>query len=340
MPAKFNTLFRYSFGFLIAFGFLYLAIRGVDLSELWESIVNANYWLLALLIPLNVFSHWVRALRWSYLLEPIKPKISLRNLFSAVMIGYAVNNILPRVGELVRPFVLGKLEGISKTSTFGTVVIERILDIVCLYLIVCSVLIFLPNVLEPFVANIEMYRPILISALIISLIILIFIFLKAGVFFRFISRIINIGPNSFIMKTEKILEKFYSGIATEKLISNLGRIIFLSFVVWGLYILGMYIPFFAFDSLIRPELDFGAAVTLLSISSISWMLPAPGALGTYHSFLTVAMVKLYNVDIAVALSYAILTHGITYVLAMIIGLFYYFKDHLKLSEITSDNSNL
>jgi len=86
-------------------------------------------------------------------------------------------------------------------------------------------------------------------------------------------------------------------------------------------------------------MDFGAAVVLLVISSIAWILPAPGAMGTYHSFLKVAMMRLYGIDETTALSYAIVTHEIGYLVVMVIGAYYYFRDHLQVSDLATASSS-
>jgi glycosyltransferase 2 family protein len=339
MTKKSHSILRYTFSFLLAFVFLYFAFRGVKLSDLWESLKGANYWWVALLIPINIVGNWVRAVRWADLLSPIKSNISKRNLFAGVMIGYAVNNVLPRVGEFVRPYVLGKLEGISKSAVFGTVVVERIVDMLTFYFIVCVVLFAYPHSLDPFVQNVESVRPFFLLGTFAFLIIFILLFFKAETLFRTAAKMLRFIPNSKRGTIEKLLEKFYSGFAVVKVRDKLGRILLQSFLIWGLYVLGMYVPFFAFSSLMRPDLDFGAATVLLVISSISWILPAPGAVGTYHSFLTVAMVRLYGVDMSVALSFALITHGITYLVATVLGVYYYFKTHLHFSELASATSN-
>jgi glycosyltransferase 2 family protein len=338
MSTKTRSIFRYSISFLLAFIFLYLAFRGVKLSDLWISLKGANYWWVAVLIPLTILSHWIRAVRWADLLAPIKQHISIRNLFSGVMIGYAVNNVLPRVGEFIRPYVLGKLEGISKSSTFGTVVVERILDFMSFYFIVCIVLFIYPHSLDPFVTDADAIRPLFLIGSLAMLVIFILLFFKGEAFIRFLAKMLYLIPKRFSTKIEKVLDRFYTGFAVSKVRDKLAKILFQSFLIWGLYALGMYLPFFAFTSLVRPDLDFGAAVILLVISSISWVLPAPGAVGTYHSFLTIAMVKLYGVDSTIALSYAIVTHSVTYLVASILGVYYYFRDHLKFSDLATASS--
>jgi len=331
-------MIRYSISFLIAFGFLYLAFRGVKFSELWESLKGANYWWVALLIPLNVLMNWVRAERWAHLLVPIKSPISKRSLFSGVMIGYAINNVLPRVGEFVRPYIIGNREGISRTSVFGTIVVERILDFMSFYFIVCVVLFLYPHSLDPFIGQADGIRPLFLLGSIACLGIFVLLFFKAEALFRFLAKALRVLPEKQKEKAERTLDKFYHGFAVAKLRDQFGIILFHSFLIWGLNAVIMFIPFYAFAPIVKSGLDFGASVVLLVISSIAWILPAPGAMGTYHSFLKVAMVKLYGIDETTALSYAIVTHEVGYLVVMIIGAYYYFRDQLKVSDLSSASS--
>lgn len=335
MSSKSRTVLRYSISFLIALAFLYYAFRGVRLADLWQSLKGANYWWVVLLVPLNILGNWVRAVRWAYLLAPIKTNMSRRNLFSGVMIGYAVNNVLPRVGELVRPYVIGKLEGISKSSALGTVVVERILDFMSFYCIVCIVLFVYPHSLDPFIQNPDRARPFFLIGSFAALGIFVLLFFKGESFFRIMAKATRLAPRRIARRIEPILDSFYTGFAVSKMRSQFGIILLQSFLIWGLYALGMFVPFFAFADLIRPDLDFGASVVLLVISSISWILPAPGAMGTYHSFLTLAMMRLYNISATTALSYAIVTHEVGYLVVMVIGGYYYLRDHFKVSELSN-----
>jgi uncharacterized protein (TIRG00374 family) len=339
MTKKTKSIFRYSISFIIAFIFLYFAFKGVKLSELWESLKGANYWWISLLIPLNILMNWIRAERWAHLLAPIKSPISKRNLFSGVMIGYAINNILPRVGEFVRPYIVGKREGISRTSVFGTVVVERILDFMSFYFIVCVVLFVYPHSLDPFVNEADVVRPFFLIGSIAALVIFVLLFFKAESFFRFLAKALFFIPQKHKGKVEILLDKFYTGFAVAKIHEKFGVILFQSFLIWGLNALIMFVPFFAFAPLVESGMDFGASVVLLVISTIAWVLPAPGAMGTYHSFLKVAMMRLYGIDETTALSFAIVTHEVGYLVVMIIGVYYYFHDNLKVSDLANASSS-
>lgn len=334
MPPKLKQILRSLASFAIAGFFLYLAFRGTDFGKLWDSLKSVNYWWMSLTIPIALLSHWIRAVRWGYLLAPVKAKISRRNLFSGVMIGYMVNNALPRVGELVRPYVLGNLEGISRTSALATVVVERILDFLTFYLILSFVLFAYPSSLTPFFEHVDTVRPLILGSSIVCLILFVVLFFKAGALVAFASKLIFILPKKYRSRFQSFVESFQTGLAVTKMKESFFMISILSLLMQGLYALGLYVPFFAFTSLVALKLDFGASVILLAISSIAFVLPAPGAMGTYHSFMTFTLMKLYHVDNATALGYALLTHEIGYVLVTVVGLYFFVKDHVHIAEVT------
>ncbi|HAW08277.1 MAG TPA: hypothetical protein DCW42_03775, partial [Bacteroidetes bacterium] len=114
---------------------IYYSLKGIDLVQLWNYIKTANIWFIIIPIPIMILSHLARATRWKVILEPIKKDVKIRNLFSTVMIGYAVNNIIPRGGEIVRPWVYAKQEKISFSATIATIVLERLLDLLMLVLL-------------------------------------------------------------------------------------------------------------------------------------------------------------------------------------------------------------
>ena len=111
--------------------FLYLAFRNVNLSELLNILKTTNY----LFVFIGVFvgvvlGSAIRAVRWGVLLEPIKKDIPFKSLFATTVIGYMLNNLLPRSGEVARPYLLGKHENLSRASAFATIIVERIIDTV------------------------------------------------------------------------------------------------------------------------------------------------------------------------------------------------------------------
>ncbi len=340
MPPRLKKFLQTAAGFLLAGLFLFLAFRGVSFRELWASLQDVDYFWVALLVPIVVISHWLRAVRWAYLLSPVKENIPNRNLFSAVMIGFMVNNLLPRVGEVTRAFAVGRSENISKSSAFGTVVVERIIDMVTFLFILCVVLFLYPASLDPFVSNVDAVRPFFLIGSIGFLALFVVFFFKAESLFSLLNFLKRLVPRRFEIKYQSVLDSFLSGFAVSKMRNKYGMIALLSLLIYFFYALSLYMPFNAFHAMAGHNLDFGASVILLTISTIAFAFPAPGALGTYHQFLSFALVRLYGVDTVTALSYSIITHEMGYIITTVVGLYYFFKDHLHVSEVvdgTADN---
>ncbi len=339
MPLRFKKVLQILVGFFLAALFLYLAFRGVSFSDLWTSLKDVDYFWASLLIPIVIISHWLRAVRWAYLLSPVKEKVSHRNLFSAVMIGFMVNNVLPRVGEVVRAVAVGRSEGIPKSTAFGTVVVERIIDMVTFLFILSVVLFFSPKTLDPFFSDVESVRPLFLVGSLVSLAIFGFLFFKAESLFRLFGVLKRFIPSRFVGRYDELMSSFLSGFAVAKRHDKFAVIIVLSLLIYFFYALSLYVPFYAFGAIAERNLGFGAAVILLVISTIAFALPAPGALGTYHSFLTVALTQLYKIDPIVALSFSIITHEAGYIITTVIGLFYFMKDHLRFSEVVRETTD-
>lgn len=338
MTSRSSSLLRTIFGLSLAVFFLYLAFRDAHWEELWNSFEGVNYWWVALFVVLAALSHFFRAYRWKYLLSPIKMGISVHKLFSAVMIGYLINNFVPRAGELARAYVIGKSEGVPKSAALGTVVVERILDLVSFVFILCLVLFFFPSSIEVLIEDAEKFRPLFLAGSIGALLLFGWLFLKSEKLFGLLKNVRYLAPKKYATRIEAIIDSFVSGFKIASSRKYIWQIAISSLLMWLCYILTLYVTFFAFDAIRALELDISAAIILLIFSTAAFILPAPGAFGTYHSFLTLALVKLYGVDNSTALSYSVLTHEIGFLFIVVVGVFYLLKDHLKISELRNEAS--
>lgn len=333
MTSRLRTITRSLVSLSLAALFLFLAFRGTNFTDLWKSLQEVNYLWIAPVIPIGLLSHVVRAWRWKHLLNHVKPDISVRNLFSAVMIGYMVNNVLPRIGELVRPYVIGKLEGVSKSTALGTVVVERIIDMMSFFFLLCFVLYFFPQSLKAVVSDVDSVRPLFLIGSAVSFVVFVLLFLKSESLFRFLKHLTVIVPHRFAHRIESILESFLSGFRVASMREKFVPVGLLSLSMWGLYALALYVPFLAFDPIAEAGLGLSAAVILLTLSTVAFILPVPGAFGTYHSFLKFALVTMYGIDEITALSFSIVTHELGYIMVMVVGIGYFLKDHIKVSDV-------
>ncbi|MEW6509346.1 MAG: lysylphosphatidylglycerol synthase transmembrane domain-containing protein [Bacteroidota bacterium] len=324
-----RTTLRYALSAGLTIFFLWVAFGGTDVDQLILAIRGANYWWIGAMVACLLLSHLVRAWRWRYLLEPIKRGIRIRNLFSGVMVGYLFNNLLPRAGELTRPYVIGTLEKISRSSAFGTIVVERIIDTFSFLLLVA---------LLPFVYSgplIESFPWLHRAGLMITaatagvLLLTVILMVRRDWTNRLLGIFGVVLPARFARRMEGFVHAFLDGFLFLTRPANFLLIVAQSAMIWTLYIVMMYVAFFAFD---LGGLGIAAAVVVQTISSIGVAVPTPGGTGSYHAFASQSLVKLFGVDPAAALSYATVTHAAGFISVSVWGLYFFFRDHVRTSD--------
>jgi len=331
-----HTGTRFSLSAALSALFLYLAFRGTDFPKLLQALAEANYSWLLFSFCILILSHCVRAWRWRFLLDPIKTGIGLRNLFSGVMIGYFVNNGLPRVGELARPYTIAKLESISSSAALGTVVVERILDtFVFIALVFVIPLVYNGPLLESF--------PWLQDAgLIVSLVMLplvafpVILMIRRDWTDQLVRQMARFLPARLGERMKQMVHFFLDGFLFLMDPAATLKIFVMTIAIWGLYLLMMYAAFFGFG--LNEQLGLRAALVTLAISSIGVAIPTPGGTGTYHAFTSQTLMRLFAVDPTIALSYATATHAVNFIGTTIIGLFFFLKDHTSLAEAVKGNT--
>jgi glycosyltransferase 2 family protein len=317
---------------------IYFVVQDIDFGKLWTIIRNADYQWVLYSIPIMLFSHVIRAIRWKTLLKPFMEAKSIWNLFSAVMVGYAFNNFLPRGGEIVRPFVYARRERVSKTSVFATIVIERFLDVLTL-LTLFGVAFFLRRTLIsgafPWLTADRMTFFIAVTFVCVILIIILTIYPSFSKWL--LSIVLKPFSKKWYNEITRIWNNFLQGFGIIKNPSQWLRLGFDSYLMWFFYILPMFLTFFSFDFLSRLNLGFGDAALILILVGIAFSIaPAPGAIGIYHSVVVVAMTNFYGISKEEALAYATLNHGMNYLLQIIVGGMFILRENIKKLPQESD----
>jgi hypothetical protein len=128
--SQIKNILNYGLSFVLAVIFLYIAFHDVNFSEVLSITAKANLFWVFVFIVVSMLAHYLRAIRWRFILNSVKPNIQTKNLFGALMIGYGVNCVTPKLGEVTRAVLIGKWEGLSRSSMFGTVILERVMDVV------------------------------------------------------------------------------------------------------------------------------------------------------------------------------------------------------------------
>jgi len=320
-------------GLLISVICLYLAFRKVDFGEMLKAFHTANYWYLVPSIGVIFLSHFLRAFRWRYLLDPIK-RLDTGSLFSSLMIGYAANTFMPaHLGEFLRAFVLGKKRQIPMSPVFATIVVERIIDMFYLLILTFIALFILPFPTPDLVIKGAYFMLALTLGLLVFL-----IFLKkaSATTMRVISIILKPFPDTIERKIADILEKFIHGLLPMKNWHDYITVGILSVLIWACYGLVFYFCLPAFDFVNTYNLPWSTSLILLVITTIAVVVPSsPGYVGTYH-YLCQITLSMFGVNAGSALSFAAVVHGMNFLPVLIVGLIFAHFEGMAIFKMSED----
>ena len=314
MNNRLKSALQYLLLILLTVLLLWLSLRGLQVGEgenktafllrAWE---KSNKGYLVLMAVAVLISHVIRAERSRMLLKPTGNQVTLGGSFLSLMIGYLVNLAVPRGGELSRCYNLYKLEKTPVEVSFGTVVVERIIDVICLLTLIALSFIVEWKKLKAFIDTLE--RPSGTGSTISPWTFLIL----AGVAL-FVVTIILLRRNE---KFKKIMKGFREGLLAVFQLKNKGLFIFYTIAIWGLYFLMSYWVLKAFSE--TQDLGFSAVLTLFAIGSIAMAVPLPGGAGSYHTLVPMGLVALYNLPKADAIAFVFIFHGWQTLIVIVAG---------------------
>lgn len=285
-----------------------LNVEGEDKSEfIWNAWKKCDKGFLLIMAVVAMASHVLRAVRWRMLLEPTGNKVSLGNSFLSLMIGYLVNMAVPRGGEVSRCYNLYKLEETPVEVSFGTVVVERIVDLICLILLIGLSFVVEWTRLKAFIDTLDFSRSGSSSFPVwIIFVVLVLIAFAIAVYF--------LRNNQ---KLRKILLGFKEGAMAIFRLKNKTLFIIYSFAIWALYFVMSYFVVLAFPE--TRDLGVSAVLTLFAIGSIAMAAPLPGGAGSYHTLVPLGLVMLYNLPKADAIAFVFIFHGWQTVIMIVAG---------------------
>ena len=292
----------------------WLIYKDQDIEHIKSVLKNdVNYWWVLLSLFLGLLSHISRTLRWGLMIEPISHKPRFINTFLAVMVGYLMNLAFPRMGEVSRCGVLARYEKISFTKLFGTVVAERLVDMISLLLLLgITILAQFGKMIHFINANPEIKQklsgvvssPVLIVAVVV-LIVLIFIFRNA------------FKNTAVFKKIAQIIQNFKVGFISIRSIQKKGWFYFHSVFIWLMYYVMLYVIFFAFD--FTSDLSPIAGLTTFVLASFGMVAPVQGGIGAWH-FMAKEALSLYGVANENGIIFAFVAHTSMTAMIIVIGI--------------------
>ncbi len=262
---------------------------------------------------IGLLSHISRTLRWGLMIEPIDHKPRMINTFLAVMVGYLMNLAFPRMGEVSRCGILARYEKISFTKLLGTVVAERLMDIICLFVLLGLVILTQFGEMLHFLdANPGIKQK--IGDICSSPWLLIIILILTGVFFLFRK---TLKSSKLFRKIMAIIHNFKEGFISIRNIRKKGWFYFHTAFIWFMYYLMLYVIFFAFD--FTKNLNPIAGLTTFVMASFGMVAPVQGGIGAWH-FMAKEALSLYGVSNENGIIFAFVAHSSMTGMLILVGL--------------------
>lgn len=314
----------------LAVGLLAVFLRNADLDRVWASVTSAraDFVLLSVLVTCATFV--VRAERWQYLLGPLGPT-RFSTVFRTTVIGFAASAVLPaRAGEVIRPYLLARREGLSATAAFATIVVERILDLVAVLLLMAAFLIWFDPGLES--RDSAVFAAIRFGGLVMAPIAvgtLVLMFFMAGHperLHRWLLKAEAVLPTRLAAMIARFAQTFAEGFAVVRSPGRLVAAMAWSMVLWVAIASGIWAVSVAFGI----AMPFTGAWLMLAPLVVGVAVPTPGGVGGFHEAYRIGATGFFGADNDTAVGAAIVLHAISIGPVTIAGLLFIVQDGLKL----------
>jgi uncharacterized protein (TIRG00374 family) len=295
------------------------------------ALSHARWGGFAAVCVLTIFGFWVRAIRWRFFVQGER-RVPTGSLFSATMIGFMANDILPlRLGEFVRAWALGRRENLSKTTVFATIVVERVVDMITL-LAIFGIALLLHPIPTTSVAGQWTDRG---AKLLIVLSAALTVFLIAierwpQLLERLLDLMATRIPGGAGARAAKMLRHFVDGLGLFRDVPRLLWVFLLSFVMFLVYALCLTVSMWA----LRIDVPWYGGLIMLVITAIGIMVPAaPGYIGTIN-FACVAGLALFSVGKQVAIPFSWFYWAGQWLPITVVGLWYLRREGLTIGALS------
>ncbi|RPI54351.1 MAG: UPF0104 family protein [Acidobacteria bacterium] len=313
---------------ILSVGLLGLFLRGAHLDVVWAEIRHADAWLIALSSGITVLTMVLRALRWQYLLEPIGPT-RFGAAFRTTTIGFAASAVLPaRAGEVIRPYLLARQEGLSATATFATIIIERVLDAVtCVFLLASFVLLFDPGMdgTDSRLYSLVEVGGIVVGGLALGVLGAMFVAARdpeaAG---RWAYKLEHLLPGQFTHKLAGALLKFAEGLAVVRTPRRLALALGWSLPLWLSIGCGIWAVTRAFGI----DLPYTGSFLLIALLVVGVSVPTPGGVGGFEAAVQIGLTSFYGVPNDRAVGAALVLHAVSLLPTVVLGFVFLIQDGL------------
>ncbi|MEZ4414124.1 MAG: lysylphosphatidylglycerol synthase transmembrane domain-containing protein [Gemmatimonadota bacterium] len=312
---------------------LWWLFRDQDAAQIWAQIRSANLLLFLLATAIAVSAYAVRAWRWRLLLRPVCPETSFYHRWATTHIGFMANNLLPaRVGEFVRAYALARVEPVSVSGAFGSLVVARFLDgiAVVALLVVAVALPSFPTGVVVFGQPLAGFVRGVVITLGALLVIIATLVLVPGLARWGVRQVGRVLPEKGAHTLAAMTDHFLNGLSVLRDVRLFAGALALSLLHWSWYGISFLLGLRAF----HIDVGYGAALFTQSMVAFGAAVPsAPGFFGTWHAAAKVALVDAYGVPEAQALAFATGYHLAGFLPITALGLYYAWRLGIHVTQV-------
>ncbi len=315
-PSSRQPIWKLIAAIAIGIAFLYFAFNGSDWTKTAHYMEQVNPLFVGIVFIIGVFSHYLRAARWTIFLEPVAGrKVSLWNSFYAVMIGYAVNIAIPRGGEVARLVEMSRLEKLPWAGVMPTMFIDRLIDMVMLALCIGLTLTVLPKSILDALPSLVPGGVTIAAGAIAGLIALPFTS-KIARFFTEMPMVQKVIPAKILQILEEKTLEFDKGSRSLTNPVTYPLIAGLSVLMWFCYWLNFYLMLFAFD--LQDKVSAKDCLIANTIATMGVLVPTPGSAGGFHLLCQKGLELTSNIEKEQGLAFATVLHVIAFLAVPIV----------------------
>ncbi|WP_406567331.1 lysylphosphatidylglycerol synthase transmembrane domain-containing protein [Chryseobacterium kimseyorum] len=263
--------------------FLWLALKGFEFEKVQKSLSKANYLWVAIAAVFGVLAYWLRAVRWNLLLEPMGYHISNSNAFWTISFGYLMNLTIPRSGEVARATALYGVEKVPVDKSFGTIILERVVDLVCMMVFLGLTFVFKYDAILSFYENSGIkFNPnkvILIVSLLVLCAILFFVFKKKLATVPVLGKIIG------------FIDGILQGLTSIFKLKQKVNFILYTIGIWICYYMAAYLVCFALPE--TSDFTIADGFFIIVVGTLGMIVPASGGIGAFNLAMKYGFMALF-----------------------------------------------
>jgi len=331
---------RLAVGGLLALGLLLLFFRGVDWTALRAAFRSADPLFLAGVVAATLVTYLARAWRWGYLLAPLA-RVPFMRLFSVTLVGFMSGLIVPRAGEVVRPYLVARHHALATSAAFASIILERLVDLITVLGLFFLYLYVLPHpaaqTTGPLLGALRLGGALAAAGAGTILALLLMFHLRADRAMAVLDRILFRLPARVAAPVSRASRSFASGLAVLQaspahLLAILGQ----SLVVW----LAIAASFYCCNRAFGIDLPFHSTFLLIAFLTVGVAVPTPGNVGGFHEAYLLAMTQAFGVSRDTAAAAGIAGHALGNLPVLILGLVFLGREGLtmgKVAEMTEES---